>query len=184
MPKKRNPWWVWLLPLPAVWWAALLTAGSWVPGASLLNQLPRLAAAMNDPFSLRWTEASLRFLVLFSLLYAAAAVIAVSGRKNLRRGEEYGSAQWGDVFRIVKRYQDKKHPKQNLTLTQHFRMGLDGHKHKRNTNVLVIGGSGAGKSRSYAIPNVLTCGDCSMVICDAKSEILRKTGAGLESERF
>ena len=60
---------------------------------------------------------------------------------------------------------DKKHPKENLILTQHFQMGLDGHKHKRNTNVLVIGGSGAGKSRSYAIPNALNCGTCSMVIC-------------------
>ena len=184
MPKKKNPWWVWLLPLPIIWWAALLAARSWIPGKALFEQLPQLAAAMNHPFSLRWTGDSVRFLLLFSLIYAAAAVAAVSSRKNFRRGEEYGSAQWGDVFQIVKRYQDKKHPKQNLILTQHFQMGLDGHKHKRNTNVLVIGGSGAGKSRSYAIPNALNCGDCSLVICDPKAEILRKTGAALEANGF
>ena len=184
MPKKKNPWWVWLLPLTIVWWVALLAAGSWVPSASILEQLPAFTAALNHPFSLRWTEDSLRFLLLFSLFYGAVAIVVVSGRKNFRRGEEYGSAQWGDVFRIVKRYQDKKHPKQNLILTQHFRMGLDGHRHKRNTNVLAIGGSGAGKSRSYAIPNALTCGDCSVVICDSKAEILRKTGAALKANGF
>ena len=112
-------------------------------------------------------------------------MIVLSGsRKNRRRGAEHGSAQWGDVFQIAKRYRDKKHPKENLLLTQHFQIGLDGHQHKRNTNVLVIGGSGAGKSRSYAIPNALTCGNCSMVICDPKSEILRKTGRALIANSF
>ena len=105
-------------------------------------------------------------------------------RKN-RRSAEHGSAKWGDVFQIAKRYQDKKkHPKENLILTQHFQMGMDGHKHKRNTNVLVIGGSGAGKSRSYAIPNALNCGNCSLVICDPKSEILRKTGGALKANGY
>ena len=97
---------------------------------------------------------------------------------------EHGSAKWGDVFQIVKKYRDKKNPKENLILTQHFQMGMDGHKHKRNTNVLVIGGSGAGKSRSYAIPNALNCGNCSLVICDPKSEILRKTGGALKANGY
>ncbi len=63
-------------------------------------------------------------------------------------------------------------------------MGMDGYRHKRNTNVLVIGGSGAGKSRSYAIPNALNCGSCSLVICDPKSEILRKTGGALKANGY
>ena len=116
--------------------------------------------------------------------YGIVALTVASSRKNHRRGAEHGSAQWGDVFQIAKRYRDKKHPKENLILTQHFQMGLDGHKHKRNTNVLVIGGSGAGKSRSYAIPNALNCGNCSMVICDPKSEILRKTGGALKANGY
>ena len=65
MPKKKNPWWVWLLPLPIVWWTALLAAGSWVPGKALFEQLPQLSAAMNHPLSLCWTEDTLRFLLLF-----------------------------------------------------------------------------------------------------------------------
>lgn len=172
------------MPLPIVWWLALLTAGSWRAGTNLVELLVRLSKAMNSPFSLHWTEYSLRCLLLFTIGYGIIVLAISSSRKNRRRGAEHGSAQWGDVFQTDKRYRDKKNPKQNLILTQHFQMGLDGHKHKRNTNVLVIGGSGAGKSRSYAIPNALNCGKCSMAVCDPKSEILRKTGAALKASGF
>lgn len=102
----------------------------------------------------------------------------------MRRGEEHGSAKWGDAAQVSKKYRDRKHPSQNLILTQHFQISVDGHKHQHNTHVLVIGGSGAGKSRSYAIPNVLSCGDCSVLVCDPKAEILRKTGAALIAHGF
>ena len=161
-----------------------MTAGSWRAGTNLVELLSRLSKAMNSPFSLRWTEYSVRCLLLFTAGYGIIALAVSSSRKNRRRGAEHGSAQWGDVFQTAKRYRDKKNPRQNLILTQHFQMGLDGDKHKRNTNVLVIGGSGAGKSRSYAIPNALNCGECSMAVCDPKSEILRKTGATLKANGF
>lgn len=161
-----------------------MTAGSWRAGTNLVELLSRLSKAMNSPFSLHWTEYSVRCLLLFTAGYGIIALAVSSSRKNRRRGAEHGSAQWGDVFQTAKRYGDKKNPRQNLILTQHFQMGLDGHKHKRNTNVLVIGGSGAGKSRSYAIPNALNCGECSMAVCDPKSEILRKTGTALKANGF
>ena len=153
-------------------------------GTGLPGLLQSVTLAVAHPFSLRWAEHSARCVFLCTLLYGVAVMVLSSSRKNRRRGAEHGSAQWGDVFQIAKRYWDKKHPKENLILTQHFQMGLDGHKHKRNTNVLVIGGSGAGKSRSYAIPNALNCGNCSMVICDPKSEILRKTGGALKANGY
>ena len=148
---------------------------------SLVELLGRLSEAMDRPLSIRWTDYSARCLLFFTMGYGIAVLVVASSRKNRRRGVEHGSAKWGDVFQIVKKYRDKKNPRQNLILTQHFQMGLDGHKHKRNLNVLVIGGSGAGKSRSYAIPNALNCGNCSLVICDPKNEILRKTGAALKA---
>ncbi len=166
-----------------MWWLGAAVASHW-SGTGLPGLLQSVALAMARPFSLRWTEHSARCVFLCTLLYGVAAMVLSSSRKNRRRGAEHGSAQWGDVFQIAKRYRDKKHPKENLILTQHFQMGLDGHKHKRNTNVLVIGGSGAGKSRSYAIPNALNCGNCSMVICDPKSEILRKTGGALKANGY
>ena len=170
--------------MPIVWWAALLIAGSWRDGMNLVDLLEKLSASMNSPFSVHWTKYSARCLLFFTLGYAVVALAATANRKHYRRGAEHGSARWGNVCRIAKRYRDKKNPKQNLILTQHFQMGMDGHKHKRNTNVLVIGGSGAGKSRSYAIPNVLNCGNCSLVICDPKSEILRKTGGALKTAGY
>ena len=151
---------------------------------NLVDLLGKLSAAMNHPFSVHWTGYSAQCLLFFTLAYGIAVLVIVSSRKNTRRGVEHGSAKWGDVFQIAKKYRDKKNPKQNLILTQHFQMGMDGHKHKRNTNVLVIGGSGAGKSRSYAIPNALNCGNCSLVICDPKSEILRKTGGALKENGY
>ena len=96
-------------------------------------------------------------------------------QKNYRRGEEHGSARWGSVYDMAKRYRDR----QNLILTKHFSIGLDGRWHRRNLNVLVIGGTGAGKSRSHALPNILQ-GCCSYVITDPKAELLRKTGHFLE----
>ena len=153
-------------------------------GTGLPALLQSVTGAMGHPFSLRWTEHSAQCVFLCTLFYFIAVAAGNANKKNRRRGAEHGSAQWGDVFQIVKRYRDKKHPKENLILTQHFQMGLDGHKHKRNTNVLVIGGSGAGNSRSYAIPNALNCGNCSMVICDPKSEILRKTGGALKANGY
>ena len=71
----------------------------------------------------------------------------------------------------------------NILFTQNFRMGLDCYRHKRNLNVLVVGGSGAGKSRTYALPNILQ-GNCSLVITDPKGELLRKTGGFLEKAGY
>ena len=166
-----------------MWWLGAAVASHW-SGTGLPGLLQSVTLAMARPFSLRWAEHSARCVFLCTLLYGVAVMVLSSSRKNRRRGVEHGSAKWGDVFQIAKRYRDKKHPKENLILTQHFQMGLDGYRHKCNTNVLVIGGSGAGKSRSYAIPNALNCGNCSMVICDPKSEILRKTGGALKANGY
>lgn len=182
--RGHNPWWVWLLPLPIVWWAALLAGGSWQADMNLAGMLGTFSQAMSEPLAIRWTEYSVRFLFVFTLLYGVAVVVITTSQKNYRRGVEHGSARWGNVAQVAKRYRNRQHPYRNLILTQHFQMGLDGHRHKRNTNVLVIGGSGAGKSRSYAIPNVLQCaqgpdGGCSILVSDPKAEILRKTGNAL-----
>lgn len=182
--KQQTPWWIWLLPLPLVWWAAMLTAVSWAPGCDLFDLLERLVRQLTAPHALQWTQQTPRFLLLFTTLYGLGAVAFTSTRKNRRPGAEHGSARWGNVREAARRYRDKRRPGQNIILTRHFQMSMDGHRHKRNANVLVIGGSGAGKSRSYAIPNALACGDCSLVICDPKSEILRKTGGALLANGF
>jgi len=149
---------------------------------NLADLLGAMTAALNEPLTLHWSNQAPRFLLLFTLAYGITAVVITSDQKNTRYGEEYGSAKWGDVRKMGRRYQDKPQ-NGNILLTKHFRIGIGGYKHKHNTNVLVVGGSGAGKTRTYCVPNVLECA-CSMVITDPKSEILRKTGALLTAKGY
>lgn len=151
----------------------------WQPGQNLAGLLAALTDALNDPLAVHWSGQTPRFLLLFLLAYAVAVLVVTADQKNYRRGEEHGSARWGNVYDTAKRYRDQ----QSLILTRHFCIGLDGRRHRRNLNVLVIGGTGAGKSRSHALPNLLqAC--CSYVITDPKAELLRKTGRFLEKEGY
>ena len=149
-----------------------------MPGANLFEILDVLTEKLNQPFSITYTPYTVKCILTFTAAYFLGIGIYYSQRRNYRRGEEHGSAKWGNTDEICKRYRDKQYT-QNLLLTQNFRMGLDGYKHKRNLNVLCVGGSGAGKSLSYALPNIVQC-NCSMVITDPKAELLRKTGGLLE----
>ena len=178
--KRNYPWWFCLLPLPLVWWAAVAVASHWQTGG-LNSVLAALNAALAAPFALRWTEHSARFLLLFTLTYAVAAVVLVSDKCNTRPGAEHGSACWGDVSALNRKYRDKHGT--NLLLTKHFQIGVDGYKHKHNTNVLVIGGSGAAKTRGYVKPNILEA-NTNYVITDPKMEILTDTGGYLKKKGY
>lgn len=157
------------------------------PGENIFEILDRLSQILRQPFSLHYTVYTGKCILILSFAYITGICIYYSQQKNYRRGVEHGSAKWGDVHQICRKYRDKDYV-QNLLLTQNFRMSLDCYKHKRNLNVLVVGGSGAGKSRTYAIPNIMQCclsqGEsvrgCSMVITDPKAELLQKTGGLLE----
>lgn len=157
------------------------------PRKNIFEILDRLSQILRQPFSLHYTVYTGKCFLILSFAYITGICIYYAQQKNYRRGVEHGSAKWGDVHQICRKYRDKDYV-QNLLLTQNFRMSLDCYKHKRNLNVLVVGGSGAGKSRTYAIPNIMQCclsqGEsvrgCSMVITDPKAELLRKTGGLLE----
>ena len=99
---------------------------------------------MNHPFQIVWCEDSVKAVLIFIAAYGLGIGIYLSSRRNYRRGEEHGSAKWGDPRAVNKKYRDKD-PFQNRIFTQHVRMGLDGKKHRRTLNSLVCGGSGAGK---------------------------------------
>ena len=81
-----------------------------------------------------------------------------------------------------KKYQAKD-PEANKVFTKHVRMGLDGRKHRRNLNTVVVGGSGSGKSRFYALINLLQA--CSSYfVLDCKGELLRMTGTFLKMRGY
>ena len=173
--KTGGPW-LYALGLVPVVWFALLIAPSLSGGLSeIVNALP---AAMNHPFQIVWCEDSVKTVLIFIAAYGLGIGIYLSSRRNYRRGEEHGSARWGDPRAVNKKYRDKD-PIKNRIFTQHVRMGLDGRKHRRNLNTLVVGGSGAGKSRFYAKVNICQC-NTSFFILDCKGELLRDCGGLLE----
>ena len=168
---------VFLIP---VIWAALLTAPSLSGG--LPEILENLTIAMNDPFHIQWVDDSPKCILIFIIAYGMGIGIYLSTKRNYRRREEHGSARWGGATTVNKKYRDKD-PHKNKILTQNTRIGLDGRKHRRNLNVMVVGGSGSGKTRFYAKPNVMQT-NTSFVILDPKGEILRDTGNLLKAKGY
>lgn len=165
--------------IPLVW-LALLTA-PYISGG-LLEIVRNLPIAMGNPFQITLCEDSLKTVLLFLGIYGMGIGIYLSTRKNYRRREEHGSAKWGNAGVINKKYRDKD-PFANKLLTQYVRIGLDGKKHRRNLNILCIGGSGAGKTRFFCKPNAMQC-NTSFVVLDPKGEILRDIGGLLEGKGY
>lgn len=142
-------------------------------GEGLGGMLQGMMLALEKP-NIVFCKDSLKTVLLFLLVYAGSIGAYLSMQKNYRRGAEHGSAKWGNP-QIVNRKYMQKPPMKNKLLTQHVRIGLDGRKHRRNLNVIVIGGSGAGKTRFYCKPNIMQC-NTSFVVTDPKGENLRDTG--------
>lgn len=168
-----------IFTIPVVWLALLIAP---YINNGLIEALPYLTKAINDPFHITLCKNTLKTIFIFLLIYGIGIGIYFSTLRNYRRQEEYGSAKWGSASKVNKKYADKTYS-QNKILSQNVRIGLDGKKHRRNLNTLVIGGSGAGKTRFYGKPNIMQC-NTSFVILDPKGEILRDTGNLLEKEGY
>ena len=152
-------------------WLALMVAGCYEEGIKLFELLDRLTVAVNNPTHIVFNEYSLKAVLIFLFLYAMGIGVYFSSKENRRPGEEHGSARWGNVRSVVRRYMDKDSYK-NIILSQNMRLGLNAKKHRRNLNVLVVGGSDAGKTRFYAKPNLMQC-NTSFIVADPKGEMLR-----------
>ena len=164
------------LYIPVVW-AALLIAQSL--GDGLPELLTNLTAALQTPLKIRWTEHSLMSILACTGLYVMGICLYRTTQGRTRDGEEHGSAQWASPKQVNAMFCQK----QNKPLTKHVRLGLDTHKHRRSLNVLVIGGSGAAKTRSYVLPNILEA-NTNYVITDPKMEVLTATGGYLKSQGY
>ena len=166
--------------LPAIW-LALLTA-PYVSGG-IVEIVKNLPTAMGNPFQIVMCRDSVKTVLIFLCGYGMGIGIYLSTRRNYRRREEHGSAKWGNANVLNKKYRNKKDPFANKLLTQNVRIGLDGKKHRRNLNILCIGGSGAGKTRFFCKPNAMMC-NTSFVVLDPKGEIVRDIGGLLEAKDY
>ena len=178
--KKIHPI-VWaILCLPVVYFA-MVTASVYIPGENIFALLERISTMVRRPDLLRWTAYTPRFLLVFLLLYGGGVLLYYADHENRRPGEEYGSAKWGNARELNKRYADRDG--KNVILTKRVSIGLDGYKHRRNLNILVVGGSGSGKTRFFCKPGIMSV-NCSYLIVDPKGEMLRSTGYLLKDEGY
>ena len=180
MKENDVPKWVYLLGLIPIMWFSLLIAPSVEGGLpQIIKDFP---IVMENPFSFYWCSESIKVFFILIICYAMCIGIYLSNKKNYRRKEEHGSAKWGVANVINKKYEQKP-ISANKILTQNVKVGLIGKKHRRNLNVLVCGGSGAGKTRFYCKPNIMQA-NTSFVILDPKGEIVRDTGYLLEKNGY
>ena len=173
--------WLYILGIVPIIWIALLLAPYLFQG-SIFLYLSDMTNAMNEPLNIKWTEDSLKAIFLFLLIYVISIGVYYSVKKNYRRGEEHGSAKWGSVSKVNKIYASK-HPEEDKVLTQNVHMSYDSRKHRRNLLTLVCGGSGSGKTRFYAKPNLLQA-NTSFVILDPKGELTRDCGSMLKKQGY
>lgn len=176
----RTVKWLCILGIIPTIWLALLIAPYVSGGLSLI--IKEFPNAINEPFHLSWCSDSVRTILIFIVAYIMGISIYLSSQKNYRRREEHGSAKWGIARDVNKKY--KQMPiSNNKILTQNVGLGLNGKKHRRNLNVLVCGGSGAGKTRFYCKPNIMQT-NTSFVVLDPKGEIVRDLGHLLEKSGY
>lgn len=170
----RNAAPVWAAFVIPVVWLAVLMASCYEPGMTIFTLMDAFSAATKNPFSLHWTAYTPKFIGIFLLLYGGAILFYYTGQKNTRPGEEHGSASWGSVRELDKKYRDKDAGK-NVILTQHLQMSMNGKLHRRNLLQIIVGGSGSGKTRFLAKPNLMLA-NASFIVTDPKGEMLRAVG--------
>ena len=175
--RKSNDTLFYLIGAVPVVWLALLLAQSL--GGGLPELLRNLTSALEQPMNIIWTDKSLPAILICLAAYGMAVLLYRTNQGRTRDGEEHGSAAWATPASVNAQFAQKD----SIPLTQHVRLGLDTHKHRRSLNVLVIGGSGAAKTRSFVLPNILTA-NTNYVITDPKSEVLLATGGYLKEQGY
>ena len=165
---------MWAALVVPVVWLAVLMAGCYEPGMTIFTLMDAFSTATKNPFSLHWTPYTMKFIGIFLLLYGGAILFYYTGQKNTRPGEEHGSASWGSVRELDKKYRDRDAGK-NVILTQHLQMSMNGKLHRRNLLQIIVGGSGSGKTRFLAKPNLMLA-NASFIATDPKGEMLRAVG--------
>lgn len=165
--KDSAPLWA-LFSLPVLYFG-VVTASVYEEGMTLFQLMPLLTSSRLE--DIRWTAYTPRFILIFLAVYAGAIVLYDSAQQNRRPGEEHGSAKWGSVRELNKKYSDKD-PSNNAILTRHLSMSLNGRQHLRNLLQIIVGGSGAGKTRYVVKPNLMLA-NASFIATDPKGELVR-----------
>lgn len=153
------------------------------PGADASEKLLRFSTGFDLAFSHVLPGAGLDYLIGLAGMALMRLIVYIKGKnaKKFRKDVEYGSARWGTREDIAP-YMDPK-PENNIILTQSEGLVLNGRPknpaHARNKNVLVVGGSGSGKTRFFIKPNLMQM-HSSYVVTDPKGTVLIECGKLLQ----
>ena len=158
--------------------------GVWNTNGDIVLILNKFNAAIKNPFGHYYNANTLRAVIYGSLIYGMAVLMYVTSRRNLMHGKEYGTARFADIRMVNKALADKDECK-NRILSNNVRMSIDTSVTGLNNNMLVIGGSGAGKTFFIVKPNIMQMMlNNSFIATDPKGEIARATANMLKKNGY
>lgn len=158
--------------------------GVWNTNGDIVLIFNKFNAAIKNPFGHYYNANTLRAVIYGSLIYGMAVLMYVTSRRNLMHGKEYGTARFADIRMVNKALADKDESK-NRILSNNVRMSTDTSVTGLNNNMLVIGGSGAGKTFFIVKPNIMQMMlNNSFIATDPKGEIARATANMLKKNGY
>ena len=122
------------LCIPVIWLGLIIAPYA---DSGIIHNMPEIIDALNHPFRIGFSLKSIKTVLILLLLYGLAAALFLSSQKNTRRKEEYGSATWGNVHKVNRKYADPEFT-HNKILSQNVRISFETKKHRRNLNTLII----------------------------------------------
>jgi len=155
-------------------WFSVILAQEYTTPFDMNAYMISVRLAIRSPWALRWCAQTPKVLGVMTFVYGIVVLMYFSEPHNYRFGREHGSATWASTQQINKVFKGKAE-EGNFIISNNVRLGMNMYRHMRNLNILVIGGSGAGKTRYFSIPNLLQ-GLGSVIVTDPKGEILRSIG--------
>lgn len=182
--KKKIPWIGIMVGAVFATYFGYLLGGAWYKGIEFAEFMSRLNEVLSKPFRWYFNDNTLFFIVFVLVVYGMIVLMYYSSRRNLMPGKEYGTAKIESPATINKVIQDED-VDFNRILSQNLRMSLNFRKLKLNGNILICGGSGAGKTFYEVKPNLMQMPhNCSFICTDPKGEILRSCGEMLKNNGY
>lgn len=161
-----------------------LIGGAWIPGMQLNDFMERFNLVCAAPFENYFNENTGKTIAIAVVIYAMAVVMYYTAQRNFMSGKEFGTAKLETPQKINKILMDKD-ANFNRILSQNVKMSLNFRKLKLNGNILICGGSGAGKTFYEVKPNLMQMPHhCSFICTDPKGEILRSCGQMLKNNGY
>jgi len=179
--RKPNLLFFWFL-LPFVLYGGYAVGKLEGERISIENIREMLLYSLTHPWPPRFTLLTVKAIMILLLIWGFGIIWYVGNYRSLIPGLEYGSAKFADPKQVNEKLKDTDDSK-NKILSENIRMSIDTRKTGLNNNITVIGGSGAGKSFHFVLPNGMHAGT-SMVFTDPKMELLNKLAPTLELKGY